>query len=378
MNNSYLEKPFEFLRRKNGEKYSEETIKNWYRARAYVLEKLKDVAFRPYDADHLEVVVKSDSPLMLSVVRQVALSAHYINYDETNENELKRRRSKIKIVTKSSNILVELKKEEYLYNLLNYCKWIGDGVVNNQNSFIDIEIEIVPEWNNIGSVDKTIIMDENELLTFCNHSKPSDIFQIDTRAAQYADRIYALGVLDKYPFEEIYSAKRFELALDVFHYYKLQDPVSTLFHNGTELNQIKVKNLLSNIFCADCFKSREKSVMLCKADGNKKKKDLWAECFESLCKSEHARWVVEKLIMGFRPYSTQERLMDESLFYDRRRRMQYRAGLKNNIVDPIHIDICSNNDLRRKSPFDMKYDGFLMLGVPFILDKIRKDDARKG
>ena len=61
------EKPFEYLRRKNGERFSDETIRNWYVARAYVLDRLKDVAICQESGEHLQVVVNGDSPLMLSV-----------------------------------------------------------------------------------------------------------------------------------------------------------------------------------------------------------------------------------------------------------------------------------------------------------------------
>ena len=80
---SYYEQPFEYLKRKaTGEKFEKEVYDNWYIARAFVLDKLEDVVFEVDSGEHLRVVVQGDSPLMLSVVRQVALSAHYVNYDE--------------------------------------------------------------------------------------------------------------------------------------------------------------------------------------------------------------------------------------------------------------------------------------------------------
>ena len=46
--NIIIEKPFEHLRRMdNGDKFNEEIIKNWYIARSYILERLKDIAFKP-------------------------------------------------------------------------------------------------------------------------------------------------------------------------------------------------------------------------------------------------------------------------------------------------------------------------------------------
>ena len=74
-NNIMREKPFEFLRDRNGEKFSEETVKNWYKSRAYVLENLSKT--------QKDVVVDGDSPLMLAVVRHIALFAHYISNNPT-------------------------------------------------------------------------------------------------------------------------------------------------------------------------------------------------------------------------------------------------------------------------------------------------------
>ena len=80
-----MEKPFEFIKKKDGSSFTSETYKNWYKARAYVLDKLKDKVFVPDSNESLHVVVTDvdnevTRPLMLSIVRQVALSAHFINY----------------------------------------------------------------------------------------------------------------------------------------------------------------------------------------------------------------------------------------------------------------------------------------------------------
>ena len=47
------EKPLEYLRHTNGDSYSAETIRNWYVARAYVLDRLKDVVISPTSNTHL-------------------------------------------------------------------------------------------------------------------------------------------------------------------------------------------------------------------------------------------------------------------------------------------------------------------------------------
>ena len=97
-------------------------------------------------------------------------------------------------------------------------------------------------------------------------------------------------------------------------------------------------------------------------------KEAWNDCVEELSKSEHARWVVEKLIMGFRPLNEKERMKDEVLFGAEKR--QYRNKLKKNALDPTHIDLCSFAELRRINPSDLKYDSFLMLAIPGILEKL--------
>ena len=115
------ERPLEYLRHKNGDSYSAETIRNWYVARAYVLDRLKSVAIGPTSNEHLHVVVASDSPLMLSAVREVALLAHFANFDEASG----RNRSVITIVSNKDNIVEELKKEENIEISLFFTSSIG-------------------------------------------------------------------------------------------------------------------------------------------------------------------------------------------------------------------------------------------------------------
>ena len=161
-NNIYKEKPFEYLRRKNGDRFSEDIIKNWYVARAYVLEKLKNVAIGQGSIEHLQVVVTNDSPLMLSVVRYVALLAHYANFDETQPN-----RTLITIVSSDKQIVEELEKEEYLCNLLAYSKLSVNGAMpKHTDSYTDIELQIVETWDENGSDEHALKIGETLLHRF--------------------------------------------------------------------------------------------------------------------------------------------------------------------------------------------------------------------
>lgn len=374
-----MEKPFEYLkRRENGEKYEDEIVKNWYIARSFILDKLKDVAFKPDSNDHLHVVVTEDSPLMLCVVRQIALSAHYINFNEEAEDESTRNRTVITLVSKNPGIKKELEKEEYLCNLPKYCKYSEDlSKIENADSFIDVEIHVTSKISEFETTNNKLVINKESVEDFYKQQMAEgvDIFSIDTRKAVYANRIYSLGdVIDNLPAEDIHSASRYSLALNVFQYNRLKEVPKPLIEEHLWEDQNKVKEALSNIFCSDCFKSRYQSIKLCSNGDKKRERHIWEENNEALSESEHARWVVEKLIMGYSPLNVQQRFKDESLFYNTKKKALYRKILKKNDCIPAHIDLCSYRDLRRINPNDLKYDSFLMLAIPKILEKIKGDE----
>ncbi len=372
------EKPFSYLTRKDGTSFPDEVIKNWYKARAFVLDRLKDVAFRADDNKHLHVVLTSDSPLMLSVARQVALSAHYINYHE--EKEAGNNRTVITLVSKKDHetILSLLKDEAYLGHLLEYCKYIIEDTPKNQDSYIDVEFVIVKEFPKEADDNPCeIIINEDDVVSFCNSMLYEDICSVDTRKAVYAGRMYNLGMLiDNLPAENIHDASRYIMALDVFQFLRLEEPLDELINAAKwQKDQVRVKNGLSNVFCADCFESRALAMERSRDDDRQDDSALWEKYNEALSKSEHARWVVEKLILGFRPLNNEERLNDEKLSHSKKKRKEYRDSLKKRVSDLAHIDLCSYANLRRVNPDDLKYDSFLMLTIPKILEKIRKDEA---
>lgn len=362
----YKEKPFEYLKRKNGEGFSSETIKNWYIARAYVLEKLKDVAICQGSKEHLEVTITGDSPLMLCVARQVALSAHYANFDETNPI-----RTVITVVSKNPQIIEALQMEEYLCNLPLFCKLTVNGSEpKNADSHVDIELRVVDHWHE-NATGNALVMSEDDVKAFLSKKSEGDIYCIDTRKAVFTDRMYSLGSwIDNLPNEDIHNAQRYAMALNVFQHSLLRKPIVPLVNaKKWESNVIAVKNGLSNVFCADCFESRAKGVVRYAEANGMIEEEAWEDCIEGLSKSEHARWVVEKLIMGFRPITERERMVTERLFGAERR--QFFNQLKKNPQDPVHVDLCSFAQLRRINPYDMKYDSFLMLAIPGILQKLK-------
>ena len=373
------ETPFEYLTHKDGKAFSRETINHWYIARAYVLDKLKNIVFAPNDYGHLHVVVTGDSPLMFAVVRQVALSVHYVNYVEYDVygKLVCTNRTVITLVSQNENIVSELKKEEYLCNLLDYCKYSVNGMEENKDSYIDLELQIVKVLPESG-MPNTVLMTEEDVQAFLKTKKDEDIYKIDTRSAVYASRMYNLGnVIGNLPAEDIHCAKRYTQALGKFQHVQMPKKITPLIDDEKRGgNLTKVKESLSNLFCADCFESRNKGIEKWlekeqrKSDEKVKTEDAWEKFNMALSQSEHERWVVEKLIMGYRPYSDQERFQYESLFGEERK--AFRKKLKNNASDPAHVDLCSYRDLRRINPDDLKYDSFLMLAIPKILERVRE------
>lgn len=384
---------FQYLTRKDKSRFDDRTITNWYIARKYVLDKLVAVTIGPESSEHLNAVVYDDTrdDMMLCVLRQVCLSAHYPNFIEVIEDEggatvyKCKNRTVVTFVTDRKEVEKELAKEEYLCKLMEYCEYsLFGGETKNKESFLDIKLRIVSDYTESKVKDEIEIeMKRDELLDY--ESGP-DNEVIDTLNAVYADRMYQLGdEIGNLSAEDIHNAHRYQQALAKFQYVKMEEewrPMKeqwelTADDESWSENLSNVKEGLSNIFCADCFRSRKRGIeQLWDKENEKKKKgegdktlkkemDVWEKYNEALSRSEHARWMVEKFIMGYRRLKDKERLKYESLLG--RERDDYVKRLKRNASDPAHIDLCSYHELRRIDPDDLKYDSFLVLCIPEIL-----------
>ena len=87
---------------------------------------------------------------------------------------------------------------------------------------------------------------------------------------------------------------------------------------------------------------------------------------EAYSNSEHARWNVAMLILGYRSYTPDERYKDECLYPDSDGLKEYRVSMKRKHY--AHIDICSFNDLMRIDYGNLKYDCLLVLAADYIVN----------
>ena len=361
------ERPFEYLTA---------SAENWYIARAYVLDKLRDVAFTPGSDGHLHVIVAGDSPLLLSTARQTALSAHYLNFEEENAlgERVSRNRTVITLVTgkKADDILRELSREEYLGQLLSVCRYSLFGELHNPDSYLDIEVDLVEK---APEDPDAITFTEEDVKAFLASADPEEVFSIDTRKAVFANRVYSLGaVIDNIPHEDINGAGRYSRALATFQYRVLGNAAGARLVSDRWKNRSTARNGLSNIICSDCFESRELAIR--RQCSNYDKLDrktraaLWERNSYALSVSEHCRWTAEKLILGFRAFSLEERCLYENHFGSAR--ASFCRQVKNAAESPSHVDICSYRRLRLLDPASLKYDTFLMLAIPLILEKVNQ------
>lgn len=419
-----------------------ESVDNWYFARHYVLNILQFGRFSilPSSSKHINIVIDGVSDLMLCIARQIALVAHYPNFDETSGSN----RTVITMLFDSSSepeIIQKVSREEYLCNLPTLCKysvktWDGKNVSitleKNKQSYIDIELEFIDikednsdnylssnkikEIECIGRNDTYLLIKEKTVREKLKNVDIKAISTINITNARRTNMVYCVGGdIDNLAPDDPNTTDRYSRALHYFCYQQKEKEIQKKWDvffkkddDGKPTNmingQIAVRNILSNVYCSDCFESRILSVvtqenlkMQFQSDWFKnikcqysnyykgimsdKRYDIDSRTLEwllnkkyrqvlrivreniaSLAKCEHARWNVEKLINGFVPLTVKERYEDNICFGESRN--SYRKNLKNKAH---HIDLCSYQDLRRINPSDMKYDCFLMMAMVRIL-----------
>lgn len=424
--------------------FGDEVVSGWYRARDYVLSKLDDVQSWGSDgivassSERVHIVIDCVDPMAFYIARHAALALHFPNFNEGDgRSQAPRNGTLITLLynrKKYSDIIAELHREEYLCNLTDLCKCTlkmveiedkGKGLkvisenVKNPNSFVGVELELLG-------------FDNDDLCYKANEKGGMKVVHFDSKAieevknrkckcelnvthARRVNMVYQVGAdIDNLPPDDPNISDRYSRALLYFCYQQSKGKTLEKWNEIAEytneddkkgtLYQIKLRNKLSNVFCADCFVTRLKSLFdnkvrkdmekvikkaYCSVKRSKENEEIDCETvcittdmlnymiknhekdllelvgnnLKAMAKCEHARWNVEKLILGFSPFSPQEHYEYNRRFGDSR--SSYRNKLKKN--EAHHINLCSYDDLRRIDPDNMKYDSFLMLAMVRIL-----------
>lgn len=402
-----LEKLFERLTRRDGSPFGADTVRNWYRARRYVLTVLPEME-KGGTCTAPHVVVEGMSPLMCSVVRHLVLVAHYPGFNEAKGSP----RTRITILCSGMHTEEELEaaasalaSEEYLCNYAPMAPCIfrtsPDATPQVREAvlpWLDVELEFVgvdkySDYKEKCNLRATDAAADKFLATIPDN----DLYTIDTSKAILANMVYCVGAdLENLPATDNTATRRYDLALNTLCYKKQRSLTLKTWKDTGD-----VKGKLSNVFLSDTFESRLRWILAKEWDALKEQPEaeppfykrglraLWqyhkgdidlrtyasryerslmrlvAGELKTLSRCEHSRWVAEKLVMGFRPLSAKEAYRIETSFGADR--AAYCKSLKKNSADPTHIDLCSYAELRRVSPADMKYDCLLVLAMPHLL-----------
>lgn len=148
--------------------FGDEVVSGWYRARDYVLSKLDDVQSWGSDgiaassSERVHIVIDCVDPMAFYIARHAALALHFPNFNEGDgRSQAPRNGTLITLLynrKKYPDIIAELRKEEFLGNLTNLCKYTlitvekedkengqkwKNCVVKNPYSFVGIELELL-------------------------------------------------------------------------------------------------------------------------------------------------------------------------------------------------------------------------------------------
>lgn len=334
-------------------------VDNWYRAREFVgkslVEKMCRMNVKGEFTQPLHVVVEGTSPLMCAVIREIILRAHYYDFnEETGENA-----TLITILCDN----VETTKEillgtPFLGDYLRYC-WGVDG--RERLDYLDVLVEVK---NEVADDKNAVVLTDEELDAFSDGGNVAHT--IDTKRARSTNQAYDMGkVLDNLPDINSADVKMYNIPRTDFEAKLLSENV------GKKWEDADVMDKLSNVFCVDTFDLRIKMLERSAFETEEykditllSKKDFETltckveENILALSKCEHSRWVAEKLLLGFKPWSPEDHYKYSRMFGKEKK--DYRGRKKS---EGFHYDICSYRDLCRCDPGNRKYDTFLVLSM---------------
>ena len=339
---------------------------------------------RANSTQYVHILTVGHDELMIALVRQALMLCHFPNFHDEKEAC----RTRVTILSTQEHNLKSLN----LGNVLDVCPWklqnaqgevISSG--NLQGSFVDVEFCFVElEAIDYGTYLLNMQQDEDAITTLFT---PADILEASV-LAELKHQLYQVHVVDQNTASastmvdvsmaqqvnmvyyastyttlirpnDIDNVNQYILPLQTFIYHTPQRKVES---EWKKVSDVALK--WSNVYCADCFPYRLKSIGVTKDTPKKEIIEAVKYNLSDLTRTEHARWNMEKLLMGFRPLTPLELYYDEQLSVTES--PLYRKALKK---QHIHIDICSFRTLRRIDPDAIKYDAFMMLAMSEILKR---------
>lgn len=357
------------------------------------------LCIEPNSEKRLHVAIYGNDDLLLHVARQIALLCHFPNFDdETGEN-----RSLITFVIPNKYDLDNTVRrfQTITGKLLELGAYWDSRIVstdssqivessNVQHSFLDFKFSFVAldgisflDYLNLNSMNQDFInqdsvvrsliyniynggAEENNLSVYFSN-RIFDISSINLSSPQKVDvrRAKLVNVIYDYS-----SGLNMEQGTDIEKFYPIIEEYikCSWMDIDSAWNELAKKErseelMLSNIFCADCFDVRLNCLS---KDGinDKDISNLLKQHIGKLAKSEHARWNVEKYILGYRHYNVEEEVQYGNMSDEERK--QYCSEKKAN---GIHVDLCSYTELERRRIVDKNYDYFLILAMDKIIKK---------
>lgn len=351
---------------------------------------------------HVHLIIVGMSRMGVAMAIEAAHLAHYPNY-----NTQSKIRTKITFIDSNADIekgffmgrfkeLFKLSHWRYGYADNDTLKWeAGHAPTDCEHlggDFIDIEWEFIcggvesrcvqqyidavaKEQNSTTTValclpepsrclaaalylDSSIYQSVSQILVY-NRYGDSLISQMthltEMQMNPYHNKLRAFGMAT-----ECYNSKIITDAEQIAEMLNSQyDKLYEYIDEGQGLNKSEVAKWWSNIYAANSMWTKLRCTKWsagCQLSDNQ---------VDLLAHTEHARWNMEQLLLGYRPLSKTEQQL---VIAD----MTQKNPMKSNLA---HFDICSFEILKQIDPGSIRYDRGLTQILPIIYQKINENNA---
>lgn len=301
--------------------FGEDVVQGWCRARNYVLSQLENEkswgsnGIAASSSERVHIVIDCVDPMAFYIARHAALALHFPNFNEGDG--VSQAPSNSTVITllynrkKYPDIITELHREEYLCNLTDLCKCTlkmvekedkGKGLkvisenVKNPNSFVGVELELLGFDNDDFGYEANekegmeVVHVGRKVIEEVKNRKCK--YELDVTHARRVNMVYQVGAdIDNLPPDDPNISDRYSRALLYFCYQQSKGKTLEKWNEIAEyaneddkkgtLYQIMLRNKLSNVFCADCFVTRLKSLFDHNARKDIQKVIIKAYCSEN-------------------------------------------------------------------------------------------------